>query len=159
MITVAMLVFGGVGRRHPDLDICISHGGGSLPMHRAKFRKLAERRPSSPDWLKEPGAFDAAVDRLWFDCHVPATKSSTSRCSRLGTERLVFGTNFGGWDKGTIGHLGDLPDLLNANAARLLRLEKRAPTCCLSARISRRTRRDQASVDGHHVSGGPFGAY
>ena len=41
MLAVAMLVFGGVSRRHPDLDICISHGGGSFPMHRAKIRKLA----------------------------------------------------------------------------------------------------------------------
>ena len=127
MLTVAMLVFGGVGRRHPDLDICISHGGGSTPMHRAKLRKLAERRPSSPDWIKEPGAFDAAVDRLWFDCHVTGDNEFNFAVQQMGTDRLVFGTNFGGWDKGTIGHLGDLPELLNANAARLLRLEKRAP--------------------------------
>ena len=46
---------------------------------------------------------------------------------QLGTERLVFGTNFGGWDKGTVGHLGDLPETLNANAAKLLRLPQRAP--------------------------------
>jgi aminocarboxymuconate-semialdehyde decarboxylase len=127
MITVAMLVFGGVNRRHPDLDICISHGGGSMPMHRGKFRKLAERRPSSPDWIKEPGAFDAAVDRLWFDCHVAGDAEFNFAVEQMGTDRLVFGTNFGGWDKGTIGHLGDLPELLNANAVRLLRLEKRAP--------------------------------
>ena len=127
MITVAMLTFGGVGRRHPDLDICISHGGGSFPMHRAKFQKLAERRPTTPEWLREPGAFDEAVDRLWFDCHVAGDKEFNFAVEQLGTDRLVFGTNFGGWDKGTIGHLGDLPDLLNANAARLLRLEKRAP--------------------------------
>ena len=96
-------------------------------MHRAKFRKLAERRPSSPDWLKEPGAFDAAVDRLWFDCHVAGDDEFNFAVQQMGTDGLGFGTNFGGWDKGTIGHLGDLPDLLNANAARLLRLEKRAP--------------------------------
>ena len=46
---------------------------------------------------------------------------------QLGTERLVFGTNFGGWDTGTVDHLGELPAKLNANAVRLLRLEKRAP--------------------------------
>ena len=127
MLAVAMLVFGGVSRRHPDLDICISHGGGSFPMHRAKIRKLAERRPSSPDWIKEPGAFDAAVDRLWFDCHVSGDAEFNFAVEQLGTERLVFGTNFGGWDTGTVDHLGELPAKLNANAVRLLRLEKRAP--------------------------------
>jgi len=127
MLAVAMLTFGGVSRRHPDLDICISHGGGSFPMHRAKIRKLAERRPSSPDWITEPGAFDAAVDRLWFDCHVSGEAEFTFAIEQLGTERLVFGTNFGGWDTGSVDHLGDLGAKLNANAARLLRLEKRAP--------------------------------
>ena len=127
MLAVAMLTFGGVTRRHPDLDICISHGGGSFPMHRAKIRKLAERRPSSPDWIKEPGAFDAAVDRLWFDCHVSGEAEFTFAVEQLGTNRLVFGTNFGGWDTGSVDHLGDLPAKLNANAVRLLRLDKRAP--------------------------------
>ena len=127
MLAVAMLTFGGVTRRHPDLDICISHGGGSFPMHRAKIRKLAERRPSSPDWIKEPGAFDAAVDRLWFDCHVSGEAEFTFAVEQLGTDRLVFGTNFGGWDTGSVDHLGDLPARLNANAVRLLRLDKRAP--------------------------------
>jgi aminocarboxymuconate-semialdehyde decarboxylase len=127
LVTTAMLVFGGVVRRHPDLDICISHGGGSTPMHLGKLRKLAERRPSTPEWLREPGAFDETVGMLWFDCHVSGDAEFEFAISQLGTEHLVFGTNFGGWDKGTIGHLGDLPEVLNANAVRLLRLEKRAP--------------------------------
>ena len=126
MVSTAMLVFGGVTVRHPELDICISHGGGSTMMHRAKLRKLAERRPSSPEWIREPGAFDDALNRLWFDCHVTGDREFDFVVEQLGTERLVFGTNFGGWDKGTVGHLGDLPDRLNANAARLLRLDKRA---------------------------------
>jgi len=127
MLAVAMLVFGGVSRRHPKLDICVSHGGGSFPMHRAKLRKLAERRPSSPEWIKEPGAFDAAVDRLWFDCHVSGEAEFEFAIAQLGIDRLVFGTNFGGWDGGTVDHLGDLATTLNDNATRLLRLEKRAP--------------------------------
>ena len=127
MLAVAYLTFGGVTRRHPDLDVCISHGGGSFPMHRAKLRKLAERRPSSPDWIREPGAFDAAVDRLWFDGHITGDAEFDFGVRQLGTDRLVFGTNFGGWDSGSIAHLGDLADTLNDNAIRLLRLERRAP--------------------------------
>lgn len=127
MISVAMLTFGGVTNRHPGLDICISHGGGSFAMHRSKIRKLAELRPSSPEWIRQPGAFDEAIDRLWFDCHVTGDREFSFAVDQLGTEKLVFGTNFGGWDMGTIGHLGDLPAILNANAARLLRLGERAP--------------------------------
>ncbi|MFN3216762.1 MAG: amidohydrolase family protein [Acidimicrobiales bacterium] len=124
-IAAAMLTFGGVTRRHPDLDICLSHGGGSTAMHKAKLRALAERRPSAPEWIREAGAFDAALGRLWFDCHVTGDAEFAFAVEQLGTERLVFGTNFGGWDKGTLGHLGDLADTLNANATRLLRLDRR----------------------------------
>ena len=45
----------------------------------------------------------------------------------LGTDRLVYGTNFGGWDRGTGPDVADLAPILNANAARLLRLDQRAP--------------------------------
>ena len=45
----------------------------------------------------------------------------------LGTDRLVYGTNFGGWDKGSGPDVADLVGTLNANAARLLRLDARAP--------------------------------
>ena len=45
----------------------------------------------------------------------------------LGTDRLVYGTNFGGWDRGTGPDVTDLTTVLNANATRLLRLDVRAP--------------------------------
>jgi len=123
LVATSMLVFGGVTDRHPNLDVCVSHGGGSTMMHRAKLRTLAERRPSAPEWIREPGAFDAALNSIWFDCHVTGDAEFEFAVSQIGTERLVFGTNFGGWDKGTVGHLGDLADTLNDNARRLLRLD------------------------------------
>ena len=46
---------------------------------------------------------------------------------QIGTDHLVFGTNFGGWDKGTLRHVDDLSEKLNANAVDLLRLNTRAP--------------------------------
>ena len=122
MVATAMLVFGGVTTRHPRLDICLSHGGGSTMMHRAKLRKLAERRPSMPEWIREPGACDAALDRLWFDCHVTGDAELAFAVSQLVTHHLVFGTNFRGWDSGSVGRVDDLRDTLNANARRLLRL-------------------------------------
>ena len=121
LITVAMLVFGGVTHRHPNLDVCISHGGGSTPLHLAKLRKLAERRKAAPEWIRPPGAFDEAFGRLWFDCHVTGPTEFAFAVEQLGTDHLVFGTNFGGWDKGTMGHLGELEDTLNANARKLIR--------------------------------------
>ena len=124
LITVAMLVFGGVTERHPDLDICISHAGGSTPMHIAKLRALAERRKATPEWLREPGAFDRAFSRLWFDSHVSGGAEFAFAVEQLGTDRMVYGTNFGGWDKGDgdAGHERQaLAEVLDANARRLIR--------------------------------------
>ncbi len=126
-IATSMIVFGGLSRRFPELDICVSHGGGSTMMHRAKLRALAERRPSSPEWIREPGAFDEALDRVWFDCHVTGKDEFEFALSQIGTDRLVFGTNFGGWDKGTLHSVDDLQQVLNQNAIKLMRLDKRAP--------------------------------
>jgi aminocarboxymuconate-semialdehyde decarboxylase len=123
-LAAAYLVFGGVLRRHPDLDVCLSHGGGSTPMHLAKLRKLAERRRAAPEWIHEPGAFDEQIRRLWFDCHVTGEAEFAFAVAQLGTDHLVFGTNFGGWDKGTAPGVEPLVDTLNANARRLLRLDR-----------------------------------
>lgn len=96
-------------------------------MHLAKLQKLAERRPSSPEWLKEPGEFRRQLSRLWFDLHVTGDDERRFAVSQLGTERLVFGTNFAGWDGGEAAAAGKLADQLNDNAARLFRLAARAP--------------------------------
>lgn len=127
LVAVSTLVFGGVTERHPTLDVCVSHGGGLTAMALGKLRKLAERRPAAPAWIKEAGAFDRALGRLWFDCHVTGGEEFAFVLRQLGTERLVYGTNFGGWDKGSGPDVSELRPTLNANARRLLRLERRAP--------------------------------
>jgi aminocarboxymuconate-semialdehyde decarboxylase len=127
MIAVATVIFGGVLQRHPELDLCVSHAGGSTPMHLAKFEKLAERRPGSPEWLKEPGTFRHELGKLWFDLHVTGDDERRFASSQLGTDRLVFGTNFAGWDGGVATSAGPLADKLNDNATRLFRLPERAP--------------------------------
>ena len=126
-LAAATLIFGGVLRRHPALDVCLSHGGGSLALTLSKLRKLAERRPASPEWLKPAGTFDEQLGRLWFDCHVTGDREFAFVTDVLGTDQLVYGTNFGGWDRGTGPDVGALAGTLNENAARLLRLGDRAP--------------------------------
>lgn len=117
-LAVAALVYGGVLRRHPGLDVCISHGGGALPFLYGRFEAAARKRPWSPDWLREPGAFDACLRRLWFDCHVHTPGALALLTETVGADRLVFGTNFAGWDSGAALVAPDL----SANARRLLRL-------------------------------------
>jgi aminocarboxymuconate-semialdehyde decarboxylase len=118
---VATLLFGGVLHRHPSLDICISHGGGATAFIWGRIEKAIQKRPWAPDHLKEEGAFAAQLGRLWYDIHMHDNRAVDLLAERVGTERLVYGTNFAGWDapEAFCAPAFDAP--LAANARRLLR--------------------------------------
>jgi aminocarboxymuconate-semialdehyde decarboxylase len=122
-LAVAALVFGGVLERHPGLDVCVSHGGGAAAFVSGRFARAVEKRTWASKALKDKG-FDHYYKRLWFDTHVHDPESLNLLVSHAGTERLVFGTNFAGWDSGgTDDHpAADLGARLSQNATRLLRL-------------------------------------
>lgn len=118
---VATLIFGGVLDRHPDLDICISHGGGAIAFLCGRFAEAAHKRPWSPELLREPGAFESRLRRLWFDNHVHSEAALELLTRTVGQDRLVLGTNFAGWDQPGEGRPIEAPAWLADNARRLLR--------------------------------------
>jgi len=124
-LAVAALVFGGVLERHPGLDVCVSHGGGAAAFVSGRFARAVEKRPWASKALKDNG-FEHYYRRIWFDTHVHDELSLELLVAHAGTERLVYGTNFAGWDSGAAekpgGPGGELGVTLAANAARLLRL-------------------------------------
>jgi aminocarboxymuconate-semialdehyde decarboxylase len=120
-IAVGTLIYGGVLDRHPQLDICVSHGGGAIAFLLGRFAEAAHKRPWSPGPLREPGAFEARLRRLWFDNHVHSAASLALLESIVGRERLVLGTNFAGWDQPSGGQAIEAPAWLADNARRLLR--------------------------------------
>lgn len=127
-IAVAQLVLGGVLDRHPALDVAVSHGGGATAWLRERLRRAAASRPGVPDALREPGAVDARLGRLWWDAHVGGPEARAVLAGTFGTGRLLPGTNFAGWDspptdeaRSRAGSDPDLDDRLDANARRFLR--------------------------------------
>ena len=130
-LAVATLIYGGVLDRHPELDICLSHGGGATALLMGRMAKGARKRPWSPAALRPDGAFEERLKRLWFDTHVDHPLVLPLLAAAVGREHLVYGTNFAGWDEpdapqpgdtatprsGTGATPGDLAD----NARRLLR--------------------------------------
>ena len=117
---VATVIYGGVLRRHPTLKICFSDGGGATPFLAGRMRQAALKRPWSPDWLREPGAFEKFLRMLWFDTNVGDAGALDLLVAAVGTDRLVMGTNFAGWDQqDSIKKGADLP-MLADNARRLL---------------------------------------
>lgn len=119
-IAVATLIYGGVLNRHPELDVCVSHGGGATGYLFGRMAQAAVKRPWSSDALRADGAFEALVQRLWFDVHVHAEDSLALLKQHANPERLVFGTNFAGWDQQP-GNIRDEAQPYGENAKRLLR--------------------------------------
>lgn len=119
-LAIAALVFGGVLGRHPELDVCISHGGGTIAFVADKFRLATRTRPWVPESVRDLG-FDHFLQRLWFDDHVHGSPARELLAKAANPDRLVFGTNYGGWDSG--GSLARSPEAttLTGNAERLLR--------------------------------------
>ena len=113
-LAVAALVLGGVFDRHPSLDVCISHGGGAIAFLSQRFDSMAEFRGQDSD-------FAGALRQLWFDAHLEPGPARDLVIGTVGVDRMVFGTNFGGWDAPT--STDDFDIGLTGNAERLLRLK------------------------------------
>lgn len=119
-IAVATLIYGGVLRKHPVLRICISDGGGATPFLAGRMRQAGMKRPWAEDWLKEDGAFERELARLWFDTNVGDPRSLAFLVEVVGTDHLVMGTNFAGWDQQSSVKKGADIAGLSDNARRLL---------------------------------------
>lgn len=120
-IAVATLIFGGVLERHPALDIWISHGGGGIPMLAGRLAQAARKRPWAIEEIKKDGAFEQALTRLWYDAHVTDPSALSLLRNWVGNDRIVYGTNFAGWDQPDEGQHGDIDPVWADNARRLLR--------------------------------------
>lgn len=113
-LAAASLVLGGVLDRHPGLDVCLSHGGGAIAFLAQRFDSMAAFRGVESD-------FAASLGRLWFDSHLEPGAARDLVVDTVGVDRMVYGTNFGGWDTPTT--TDDFDAALTPNARRLLRLE------------------------------------
>ncbi|MFM7783218.1 MAG: amidohydrolase family protein, partial [Gammaproteobacteria bacterium] len=121
-LAVITLVVGGVLQRHPGLDICMSHGGGTIAFVAGRLSQATRKRAWSPDFLRQDGAFEESLRKIWYDTHVHDHRSLALLIEVVGTDRLVMGTNFAGWDQpGDARHESIEGVDLAANARRLLR--------------------------------------
>ena len=98
-IAVANLIYGGVFERHPNLNVCVSHGGGMLPFVAGRLIKACKKRPWIPERLKIDGAFESEMKKIWYDSHVHSKEALELLIKVVGDDKIVYGTNFAGWDQ------------------------------------------------------------
>jgi aminocarboxymuconate-semialdehyde decarboxylase len=82
----------------------------------------AQKRPWASESMRQDGAFEALLHRLWFDIHVHDDDSVALLKRKVNPDRLVFGTNFAGWDQQP-GNIREQAAPYASNARRLLRSE------------------------------------
>ncbi len=118
-LAVAQILLGGVLDRHPDIDICVSHGGGTITFLAEKLDQLAVIDTAAAQGVTTHG-FAHELQKLWFDTHVKGEIAARTLRHYAHPDRLVMGTNLGGFD--TPDTLVADAAQLSANARKLLRL-------------------------------------
>jgi aminocarboxymuconate-semialdehyde decarboxylase len=92
-IAVAHLVFGGVLERHPDLQICVVHGGGFLPYQVGRLDRGYVANPAqAARHLTAPPR--AALQRLYYDTVLHDPVSLAALIAFAGPEHVVLGSDY-----------------------------------------------------------------
>lgn len=134
-VAMARMIFGGVFERHPDLKVCVVHGGGYLPFYWARMDHAWQARTDGKVALSHKPSEDMHkiyVDTVVFDPCLLRTLVTT-----MGVDHVLLGTDYpydmGHYDPlGLVGAVEGLTDhersrILGGNAAELLRLPVPTP--------------------------------
>jgi aminocarboxymuconate-semialdehyde decarboxylase len=87
--TVTALLLAGVVQRHPGLNLCLVHGGGSLPYHLGRLITLGE-----PQRAPQSASVAAGVARLWFDSLTHSSDALAFLVRQMGADRVLLGTDY-----------------------------------------------------------------
>jgi aminocarboxymuconate-semialdehyde decarboxylase len=91
-IAGACLVFGGVLERHPQLKICLSHGGGFVPYQAGRFQHGWEVRGEPKAHIKEPPG--KSLGHLYYDTILHSKPALEFLISSVGPDRVLLGSDY-----------------------------------------------------------------
>lgn len=100
------IVNGGVLDRFPGLTFYITHGGGFIPYQLQRFHET--NLTMAPD-SKNQKPVREYMENFYFDLDLHSVAMRRAVVEDIGSDRLLYGTNFGGADS----HAGDLTDGLD----------------------------------------------
>ncbi|WP_255272130.1 amidohydrolase family protein [Actinomadura madurae] len=90
-VALSLLIFTGVLDRHPELRLCVAHGGGYLPAYLGRSEHAYRVRPDSRTMEHPPGHY---LRRMWFDSVVHSPGVARALVGAVGSDRVVIGTDY-----------------------------------------------------------------
>ncbi len=97
-IAAACLVFGGVLDRHPELKICLVHGGGFVPYQAGRWAHGWQVRPEPKVNLKQSP--ERWIERFYYDTILHSAESLAFLVGSAGPKRVLLGSDYP-YDMGT----------------------------------------------------------
>ncbi len=92
-IAIARLIMAGVFDRHPDLRVCVVHGGGFLPYQIGRLQRGWEGMPGVADTdLSTPPR--EVIGDLYFDTIVHNPQALRYLIDLVGADRIMVGTDY-----------------------------------------------------------------
>ncbi len=129
-VAMARMIFGGVFERHPQLKVCVVHGGGYLPFYWARMDHAFQKRTDGRVALSHKPSED--MHKIYVDTVVFDPSLLRTLVTIMGADHVLLGTDYpydmGHYDPhGLIGAVEGLTDeerarILGSTAAELLRL-------------------------------------
>jgi aminocarboxymuconate-semialdehyde decarboxylase len=86
------LVWGGVMDRHPNLKVCLSHGGGYMPYQRGRFIHSWHVRDEPKTNVKNPP--DEAFAKFYVDSIVHSKRTLEYLVDIVGHEHVLLGSDY-----------------------------------------------------------------
>ena len=131
-VALSRLIYGGVLERHPDLKLCVVHGGGYLPFYAARMDHAYQVRPEAREHIPAPPS--TYLQRVHFDTVVFDPSDIRRLIDNYGPDHVLLGTDYP-YDMGEtdpVGLVDRVPGLsakerdliVGGNATRLLRLDR-----------------------------------
>jgi len=91
-VAVSRLIFGGVLERHPNLKLCVAHGGGYLPYYAGRMDHGYKVRPECQRLIsRSPSAY---LHQLYYDTVVYTGETLASLVRQVGSEHVLLGTDY-----------------------------------------------------------------
>lgn len=91
-IAVSRLIMGGVLERHPQLRLCVAHGGGYLPAYAGRLdHAWSEREHMRSKLPKRPSDY---LKQLYYDTVVFDAEQLEYLVQRFGASQLLLGTDY-----------------------------------------------------------------